>query len=757
MAVHPPDSVESGWTNLLVEEPPDESIPNRGPKQQPVAAGISGEEHVDSVADGRVDRRIADGHRRVDRRAGPRQSGGRAGVAGAGRGREEARGPEAGGDSPARDPDRQRAAFGPEDPDSEAAVAREEGFRAGPRGRVPAYEAINASGRLGERVLEFLTANVSTRNYARVIPDMDDSSKVAESMTRTSIPTFNDVRDSFLVPLNNPILDYNKLPVTALRDTRRWPFGRSRFAWRPSRNERSRPGVLPYRRRAGPGNVLERGCHVKEIYDWVPWFKELANKIAVGGEKYLAEKAKMVEWRADGAESPLLKYSDDNIDPLSFFYTLASQTDGQASRARVYPSVAHAFQLDRTLNLAPDDLFIFPTPTRQNTLFHYKGSGDPRLLWRLFRHAVEGVDAVQRDDFENALDIGNVGTKKLTQVLFLINPREFMPVDDHTKSLGLFESIPEKIGWEQYGRVITTFKDAFPACELYEANLFSYLQSTNRLRVRTSKCFQVSTNIYDDGENHWDDFASNNWVYTGGPGTNRRYPLDQPEADDIILVRFGQTTGFGIGIVYKNDYKDGFAENRRLHVVWLNKAQAQLSGRTAIIGFSSASGTMEIFREAAEYASTFALLDRLAGRNHPMTYPLNQIFYGPPGTGKTWRTTARALAIIDGVAENAEPDVERFRELRDDRRVRMVTFHQNFAYEDFVEGIRPKLKSGGSLEYELRSGIFKEIVVSAKERPNDRFVLIIDEINRGNIAKIFGELITLIEDSRRKGKRTKPA
>ena len=96
MAVHPPDSVESGWTNLLVEEPPDESIPNRGPKQQPVAAGISGEEHVDSVADGRVDRRIADGHRRVDRRAGPRQSGGRAGVVGAGRGREEAPGPAAG-------------------------------------------------------------------------------------------------------------------------------------------------------------------------------------------------------------------------------------------------------------------------------------------------------------------------------------------------------------------------------------------------------------------------------------------------------------------------------------------------------------------------------------------------------------------------------------------------------------------------------------------------------------------------------------
>lgn len=86
------------------------------------------------------------------------------------------------------------------------------------------------------------------------------------------------------------------------------------------------------------------------------------------------------------------------------------------------------------------------------------------------------------------------------------------------------------------------------------------------------------------------------------------------------------------------------------------------------------------------------------------------------------------------------------------QRYSFVTFHQSYGYEEFVEGLRPVLSGNadaGEVEYEIRSGVFKELCRKARQAPHQRFAMAIDEINRGNISKIFGELITLIEADKR--------
>ena len=165
-----------------------------------------------------------------------------------------------------------------------------------------------------------------------------------------------------------------------------------------------------------------------------------------------------------------------------------------------------------------------------------------------------------------------------------------------------------------------------------------------------------------------------------------------------------------------------------------------------------------------------------------INFSLNQILYGPPGTGKTYTSVAKAIEIIEerkvDISENRNDLKKKFDGYIRSGQIKFITFHQSYGYEEFVEGIKPVFygeNEDGDITYEISKGIFYQCCENALllsgykgklrdfcDLPKDerqkffndstpKYAIFIDEINRGNISKIFGELITLIEPSKRLG------
>ncbi|WP_017380465.1 AAA family ATPase [Paenisporosarcina sp. TG-14] len=172
-------------------------------------------------------------------------------------------------------------------------------------------------------------------------------------------------------------------------------------------------------------------------------------------------------------------------------------------------------------------------------------------------------------------------------------------------------------------------------------------------------------------------------------------------------------------------FEGEYAENH--HFIWRLKSNLKEAIATAHIAtiveeyehYSKNNFLKEVFIDEKQYDTISNLLN----------YKKNIILQGPPGVGKTYVSKRLAYSLMG---------------IKDESRVEMVQFHQNYAYEDFVMGFRPD-EHGFSLQF----GIFYDFCKRALENPEKDYYFIIDEINRGNLSKIFGELFMLIERDKR--------
>lgn len=304
--------------------------------------------------------------------------------------------------------------------------------------------------------------------------------------------------------------------------------------------------------------------------------------------------------------------------------------------------------------------------------------------------------------------------------------------------------------------------------------------------------------------------------------------IEKIQVEDKVIVYLNDNTIGGIGRVAKSFYENTSNDNgfggsfgQRIDIEWLtDKFEVGFKDlKTSLKKFPknlSFKTIHEIDREDFDKIFKFvdkgiiedkmALIDELSlsSEINLLLKKKQIILYGPPGTGKTYNTKEQSVRITvlgSGISESLNRDEinQQYDDIKKKEQIEFVTFHPSYSYEEFVEGITidvdPSGKPSEQLNYKLKQGIFKQMVIRAlgasidtdvttdslgtilqkyreeissfvneyetqKEKAeaikdwwNDkpRFVLIIDEINRGDMSKIFGELITLLEADKRIG------
>ncbi len=234
---------------------------------------------------------------------------------------------------------------------------------------------------------------------------------------------------------------------------------------------------------------------------------------------------------------------------------------------------------------------------------------------------------------------------------------------------------------------------------------------------------------------------------------------------DLVLACSGMKV-LGIGKVTGGYvFKEGPNFSHRRPVEWLSLDPWDLPEKE---GLTSTLSKLKIHANLAEAEShildistlkTHQRLSGLLGRIQSALERKGQIIlYGPPGTGKTYwaERAAYELAALYNFGKSFDElsDEHRKQVLGNDKFpgiIRICSFHPAYGYEDFLEGYKPEVVDGQMI-FNLSDGIFKKLCEDAQKDTDHRFFLIIDEINRGDIPRIFGELITILE----KNKRGKP-
>ncbi len=475
-------------------------------------------------------------------------------------------------------------------------------------------------------------------------------------------------------------------------------------------------------------NIVEKKYNLAPHYQWIDYFKLLTDKILEYKNNRNEFRKKVINVLSE--YSKIGNYEISGIDPLSFIYELARLWIRKDKKI-IYSKVAEEFNIQ--CDLGNIGKWIFLNPIR-NTFFYYGNELlDNDIHWNIFIMA-KNINFIDEKIFQEILEIKNISIAKLTQVLSIIEPDKYIPYDQRTTNYSQIDYNKNEHQYINYKKHIETIQSLFPKCSLYEASIFMKINDKIKKNLNR-KIYQISSymrNGYNGKDDHIEIFYKDSVVYVDGEKSSGSgatpYPINEPKKGDIMVARYGSRVN-GVGIIINNQYETGFTLDKRIYVIWVNKTSYDNILRKPQDIALKEMTEQDILQCKNVYRETFKILG-IDGMENKEIKDIKNIFefkkqiilQGAPGTGKTY--TAKKVAEAMGCGYE------------------VIQFHPSYTYEDFVRGIVSKTE-GNNIKYEVEDKILMNAIEKAKE--HEKYILIIDEINRANLPSVLGELLYALE------------
>lgn len=503
------------------------------------------------------------------------------------------------------------------------------------------------------------------------------------------------------------------------------------------------------------------------MFSWKPIYKEIAEKLL----SYEDRQSELVEiikkLREEGFASMELYDKDEEgeiplegFDPFTFFANFNRGT----TLENIEKILARLKELWNLKSPVPTDFKGLPEVDKRNAwFFNWKKDRDPKdipLLWKLFKEAMN--DSVQAETFNNALKIGRIGNSKLTAGLSWVQPDKHLNINPSTAEYLKAQGIkPEFDNYQSYKNILDQAKKR-TGKEFFEINHEAWEEYGKNKSRQSKEASQTGNPNSQEQEMKKSDSEKQsienlplNLILYGPPGTGKTFEL-QSKYFPLFTSEAKKRT--------KEDYIAEVAED----LTWFNAIiiamlliekeegrdkikVAEIYNSKVVQAKKNISASKDALATVWVALQTYTKPDcekvKYARRREPAVFWKND--------DKTWEVDKEIVKEeLPEIYEHFEKikDFKPSEEKGEEKRYDFVTFHQSFSYEDFVEGIKPNLgeeDAEGKISYEIASGIFKKMALRAAANKEKKFAIFIDEINRGNVASVFGELITLIEKDKR--------